>query len=183
MVTLTEAKSQLRVDHTAEDVLITRLIAMSVGYLDGRDGILGRCLISQTWQQTLDGFPDASQIRLGLNPVQSITSVKYTDAAGLEQTMNAGDYYILKHRGVAYAILAPSASWPSTDTTGGSVRIEFVAGYGDETTDIPETLRHAVLLHLTENYDNRSAIITGTIVAVLPLGFSALIAPYIMRSP
>jgi hypothetical protein len=45
VLTHDEAKAHLRVD----DTLITALIAAATARLDGRDGILGRCLRSETW--------------------------------------------------------------------------------------------------------------------------------------
>lgn len=52
VVTLEEMKEHLRLlpgdDH--EDLLIQSLIDAAVSWLDGWDGVLGRCIMLQTWQ-------------------------------------------------------------------------------------------------------------------------------------
>lgn len=52
VVTLEEMKEHLRLspgdDH--EDLLIQSLIDAAVSWLDGWDGVLGRCIMPQTWQ-------------------------------------------------------------------------------------------------------------------------------------
>lgn len=49
VVSLADLKAHLRVDHSDEDALITSLEAGAVAYLDGWGGILGRCIMAQTW--------------------------------------------------------------------------------------------------------------------------------------
>lgn len=49
VVTLADMKAYLRVDYDDEDALIAQLIAAAVAYLDGWGGILGRCIMPQTW--------------------------------------------------------------------------------------------------------------------------------------
>ena len=49
-VTLPEAKAHCRVDGSDDDALITGLIAAAVGHLDGWSGVLGRCIMPQTWR-------------------------------------------------------------------------------------------------------------------------------------
>ena len=62
-------------------------------------------------------------------PVASITSVKYTDLAGAEQTL-AGSAYALSLYGDSRR-LAPTFgnTWPSTRDVPDAVRVRFVAGY------------------------------------------------------
>ena len=50
-VSRTEAKAHLRVDGTGDDDLIDGLIDAAVAHLDGYTGILGRCMVTQTWRQ------------------------------------------------------------------------------------------------------------------------------------
>lgn len=49
-VTLAEAKAHCRVDGDYDDVVLTSLVAAAVGHLDGWTGVLGRCIVSQTWR-------------------------------------------------------------------------------------------------------------------------------------
>ncbi len=49
LVPLADMKAYLRVDHDDEDTLIGDLTAAAVAYLDGWGGVLGRCIMPQTW--------------------------------------------------------------------------------------------------------------------------------------
>lgn len=49
-VDVTAAKLHCRVDHSEDDVLIEALIGAAVGHLDGWTGVLGRCIMPQTWR-------------------------------------------------------------------------------------------------------------------------------------
>lgn len=49
VVSLADLKAHLRVDHSDEDALIASLEAAAVSYLDGWGGVLGRCILAQTW--------------------------------------------------------------------------------------------------------------------------------------
>jgi len=76
-VTLAEAKALARIDANDEDVLISFLIEVATGYLDGWSGALGRAILTQTWRQHFANFEQ--DLRLVLGPVQSISSVVYHD--------------------------------------------------------------------------------------------------------
>ena len=68
IVAIADLKAHLRVTHDAEDALIASLGTAATAYLDGWSGVLGRCIVSQTWQvSVLAGdvvlpFPDVSAV-------------------------------------------------------------------------------------------------------------------------
>lgn len=165
-VTLAEAKQQLRVDHADEDAKIEALIAAATSYLDARSGVLGRCLVTQTWELTLDAFP-AEEIEIPLGPVQSVASVTYVDTAGATQTVNASDYYLDNASPTAWVM--PEITWPSTMAAANAVAVRFIAGTA--VADVPPAIRHAVLLLVSHWYEDRVG--AGTSPAV-----DALIAPF-----
>lgn len=175
VVSLAEAKAHLRVEHTAEDSLITALIAAATQHLDGWSGVLGRCLVTQTWRQSFDGFPVAGVLRLPFPDVQSVV-VTYTDAAGDPQTVDSANYHLVNAVCGAFVALASGAAWPSSATQPDAVGVTFVAGYGNAAA-VPAPIKAAVLLHVGNLYENRSAVDDGAL-APLPLAYDALIAPY-----
>ena len=73
-VTQQEAWDHLRVNLTqhgiepADKDRIDLLIASATDYLDGQDGILGRQMVTATWDLSLDGFPARDFIALPLPP-------------------------------------------------------------------------------------------------------------------
>lgn len=163
-VSLPEAKEYLRVDHDDEDDGIGVMIAAAVSLLDGRSGILGRCLEAQTWELVLDRFPMA-EIRLPLGPVASVASVAFTDPAGADQTV-AAENFALDNAETFGGWIVPRAgfSWPATMATINAVRVRFVAGTGT-----PEGVRQAILDMVATRYDTRGdgRMLTPGIVADL----------------
>lgn len=151
-VTLAETCSFLRREVGEDDTRINALIAAATGFLDGNTGMLGRCIVSQTWELVLDEF--SSAIRLGLGPVSSVTSVKYLDTAGVEQTVSAADYSTDLVSDPQWIVLNADSSWPSTMDAVNVVTIRFVAGYAT----VPDTIKQAVLFLVSAMYDNGGAI-------------------------
>lgn len=62
---------------------------------------------------------------------------------------------------------------------GGALQIDFIAGYGDKPEDVPEPLRHGILMMAAELYENRTGANDNQGLP-LPLchGAVALINPY-----
>lgn len=170
-VTLAAAKTHCRVDASDEDDLITALIAAATDYLDGWAGILGRCIVAQSWQHDSDGFERI--MRLPLAPVSAITSVKYLDTAGDEQTVASSNYTLHADARGAFVRFAASYGFPSVKSEGPAVSIVYVAGY--ET--VPPALAQAILLLVGHWYKNREQVTAGQSGA-LPMAVDALIAPY-----
>lgn len=75
-VLLPEMKLHLRVDHNDDDGLIEAQQMAAIAYLDARGGVLGRCIMPQTWAVDVTGagphllpFPDASNIAAVLDGI------------------------------------------------------------------------------------------------------------------
>lgn len=172
-VTLAEAKAHLRVDANTEDTLIALYISAAVSALDGWSGLLGRCLITQTWRQDFDGF---GNLKLPFPNVASAT-IAYTDANGVTQTWAATNYQIVNGVGGSCIVPKAGASIPGTAAQPDAVRVTFVAGYG-AAADVPPDLKTAILLHIGHLYANRESVSTGKTVTTLPQGYDAHIAPH-----
>lgn len=172
-VSLAEAKAHCRVDHDTDDDLIELYITAAVSHLDGAGGSLGRCLVTQEWAVDLDEFPD--EISLPLAPLQSVDAVKYLDASGDTQTVNASTY-VQKHGVVS---LASGASWPEPLDQAGAVWVEFTAGYG-AAEDVPAPIKAAILLMVGHWYANREAVAESG-MQELPMAVKALTMPFFYR--
>jgi uncharacterized phiE125 gp8 family phage protein len=142
-VTLAEARLQCKVDSddTTHDALITSLITAAREFAEHHTG---RALAAQTLEGALDCFPACDYIDLPMPPVASVTSIKYTDTAGTEQTLWASAYSLSGYGLSNRVNLAANATWPSTQDVADAVRVRFVAGYAV----IPEALKNAMLLHI-----------------------------------
>jgi uncharacterized phiE125 gp8 family phage protein len=145
-------KAHLRVIGTSEDALIDLYTTAATGALDGVNGLLGRCLVTQTWEYVLDSFP-SPEIKIPLPPLQSITSIKYIDTAGAEQTLDSARYAVDTASDPGWVVVDEDG-WPDTSDTANAVTIRFVAGYG-AAASVPAPLRSAILLHVGDLFENR----------------------------
>lgn len=160
-VTLAEARAFLRVDHDEDDAGISAMLSAAVNLLDGRNGILGRCLEPQTWELLLDRFPEA-EIRLPVGPVESVTSVAFTDPEGAEAEVSGGSF-VLDNAATFEGWIVPTVAWPATLATVNAVRVRFVAGTGT-----PDAIKQSLLAMVAERYDGRTGkLLTPGIVADL----------------
>lgn len=173
-VTLEELKAYLAIDPlvTDDDDLLKHNIAAITATLDGPRGLLNRALINQSWKLELDEFPTGTndKIELPLPPTQSITSVKYDDSDGNEQTLVADtDYYITKLGATTEQTqIHPIDGWPAARDRAGAVRVEFVAGYGDNDSDIPADTKLLIKAVSAEFFERREYSNVGNIVNVMP---------------
>lgn len=125
LVSLADAKAHLRVTSADEDTLITGLIGAAMQYLDGWGGVLGRCIMRQTWRVPLSGFTDQ---RLPFPDVQAV-AVKYLDAALATQTLSASTYRFGTDNGGGYLVFDSAAALPDTADREDAIWAEADFGY------------------------------------------------------
>lgn len=169
-VTLDEAKLHLRADDTADDTLITALIQAAREHVES---VCERALMPQTWTERQDSFPSVLALRGGL--VSAVTSVKYVDADGVQQTMDPSAY--LADLATQPATVRPvyGTEWPTTRQQPGAVAVQYSVGYADAAS-VPAALKAAILLLVGDLYANREAIIDAKLVENRAV--SRLLLPY-----
>ena len=180
-------KNFLRVDADDENALIDSLVDAATAHLDGPNGILGRALITQVWNLSLDRFPVYSAtnpweaISIPLPPLQSVQSITHVDTAGATQTLASSVYTvdIASQPGRVYP--AYNQEWPEVRDIPNAVTIQFTAGYGDAASNVPDTIITAVKQMVAHWFDNRPAVEIGTIATEVPMGVRRLLAPYMIR--
>ncbi len=156
-ITLEQAKASMSVLHSDDDDLIEDLIDAVVDYLDGPE--LGRCLINQTWQADFSAWDSTGRLRLPWGNVQSITSVKYLDTDGAEQTVTSTDYAAMLDDSGPYVQMIASYVGPGLSTNrDDGVRVTYVAGYGATADTVPASIRAAIRIMVADLYDNRSSV-------------------------
>lgn len=175
-ISLTEAKLHLRIDSNDEDALVTALVSSAVAYFDGYSGVLGRALVTQTWQQDFSAFGD--MMRLPVGDLLSVVSVSYYDSTNAQQTLGPSVYTAFSDTIGPYITLKPGQAWPSTYARHDAVRITWTAGYGPAAADVPYTLRTAMLLLVGHWYANREATTVGDSASELPLAVASIRAQF-----
>lgn len=130
-VHLAEAKLWLRQEETADDALIDQAIADARRECEDR---LSQQLIAATWKLLLDEFPGWAHgcddtIRVPLPPLIAVSSIKYLDTAGVQQTLSAADYLVDAASRPGRIAPAYGKIWPSTRDQQSAVEVTFVNGY------------------------------------------------------
>jgi len=166
-VTLVEAKAHLYVTHGDDDALIGAYIAAAREDAEHR---LQRALVEQTWELALDAFPNV--IVLPMAPLVSITSIKYIDDAGVEQTLGSSTYYADTVAEPGQVVPKYGESWPTTRAERNAVRVRYVAGYGDSGSFVPAAIRQWILLRVGSLYENRESAVSGQPIQQAPRDFA-----------
>lgn len=185
-VTLVEAKLQCRVTTPDLDTLFINLIAEATGDAESETS---RALYTQTLELQLDYWPNDAHLPAAERyaivvprpPVQSITSVKYINAAGTEITLVENTDYIVQIADPRTRIAPKEGTvWPATIARPGCIRVRYVAGYGTETANNPDfhALRGGIFMRIASKFRNPSDEISGATVSKYDLGSSRVFQRY-----
>ncbi len=177
-ITLAQAKAHLRVDIDDDDDLITGLIASARSVAEA---FLHRALITQTRELVLDYFPYDS-LPLLFPPIQSVTSIIYTDTAGVQQTASPAIYQVDVDSEPGRIWPAYGQYWPTVRVlTLNNVRVRYVCGYGNSGEDVPADIRHALLLMIGSMYEHREDIIVGAGASEMPMSANNLLMRHVVH--
>lgn len=134
----------------------------------------GRAFLNQTWRQTFDEPPScAAAMLLTKAPLVSVTAVTSYSLTDVPTVMSNTTYFVNTTREPARIELHDGVSWPTGLRLYSGMSVDYVAGYGTVDTDVPEDLRHAILLLAGHWYEYREAV-TDLSVQEIPIGVAAL---------
>lgn len=165
-LTLPEVRAHLRIDHAHEDTLLQGYIAAAMGWLDGWRGVLGRCILTQTWSLRCDVLAD---MRLPFPDVQSAV-VTYLDTAGATQTVAAENYRVRTIHGAGHLTFAEGYAAPAVQS-GRDDAVTVSAVYGLAVAPAP--FKVAALMLVAHWHANREGAGTD-----IPPAVTAMIAPW-----
>ena len=152
-VSRNEMKTYLRIEHSDENSLIDSLIYTATVLCEKR---IHRSLITQSWTLYYDNFPAKDYMGLYNGEIQTIDSVKYYDTADTVATLAATEYYLVDEDMKGKVTLKYNKFWPTTTLRPRQgVEIIYTAGYGDDSTDIPESIRQGIMNMVAHLYENR----------------------------
>lgn len=193
-VSIAEAKNHLRVDSdlTQDDALIGLLIGAARRYAES---YCGRSFVRQGWRLVLDSFPGPSTlgvpggvsysiprhaVLLERGNVISLDSISYIamDGSTVVDTSPQSNYAIDLSGAPARITPKFGKIWPIPLPQIGSVWFDYTAGYGGA-SNVPEGIKHWILLRLTTLYENREEVAVMNRGKVDPLPFvDGLLDPY-----
>lgn len=183
-IDLPTAKSHLRVDFDDNDALITGLIttAREIAETETR-----RALMTQTWKYVLDAFPanpqsaltwqtDQDQFKVPFPPLQSVTSIVYTDLNGVPTTVSSSTYQVDTASEPGRIALVSGQVWPTVSlATIAGVVVTYVAGYASSAM-VPQSIKQGMLLVMGAYYENREDLVVDKQIKSieLPRGAASL---------
>lgn len=173
-VTLAEAKAHLRIDGSAEDMLLTSLILTSRLHIEAA---LGLALINQTWMLVLDRWPCDGTVELPIAPLQAITGIRVRNAAGVATTIAPTTYLVdivSKPPRLVWNNTAP----PAPGRLANGIEIDLTTGFGASAASVPAPLKHAILMLTAHWHEHRDPIEIGSTAARIPDAVSDLIQPF-----
>lgn len=158
-LTMEEVLLHLRLDDWTEGYPVYRFLQAARQHYED---VSGWVLINQTFDEFLSNWPCANYIELHRYPLSSITSIKYFDSDGVEQTMPTTDYVADTRCRPSRVWLTNDASWPSSDLRDATpIAVRYVAGLGTSAASVPAPLLSEIKLLITDLYELRQAIIVG----------------------
>lgn len=189
-VDVDDVKLNSRIEGDDDDALIAELITSARMHVEN---YTVRSLINQTWKLVLDAFPGCSStgqmliqrpfslpdnaLLLEKTPVQSISSIGYTDMGSNPQTFDPTQYKVDSSGDICRITPIFGQIWPITLPQIGSVNVTFVAGYGPDGTSVPSPILRAIKMLAGHFYNNREATSAANLKEI-PIGICAMLDPY-----
>ena len=169
LVDLATAKEHLRIGHTDDDTYITRLTKAAQLVCESLTGIVFTNITMEmqcdNWEQTLE-IPQVTAIK-------AISSIKYMNDAdpSVLTTWASGNYYLVNQSNRSRIGLTPGSSYPSLRSGIGDIIIKMDANPPwniKTTTDLSEVAVQAVLITISDMYENRQSVVVGRIASRIP---------------
>jgi len=178
-VSIQQAKDNLRYTESDEDSRIAYLIMAAREYAEVATN---HVLMTSTWDYKQDWFPIGGTILLPveLSPIQSVTSIKYTDTSGVQQTWPSTNYKTDLTSMPARITPAFGESFPGVRSEMDAVVIRIVAGYS-LTADLPNNIQllpakitAAILMLVNHWFEHPDAVTAGAMIEV-PMAVDSLL--------
>ena len=136
---------------------------------------VGKSLITQTRRVTFEAFhiPENNTVNIPYGPLISVESVKYYDSADVLQTLATSAYTV-----DVYGNRLKFDDLPDIEDRPNAVEINYTAGFGAASTDVPTPLIQAVKYLAAQMFENRLPVIVGTSAQEMPLTAQYLISRY-----
>lgn len=155
-LSVADVSEYLRLDDSPTDtLLISALITAARQHLEN---YLNRFIAEQTVELALTGWKDKIELSA---PLQSVTSIKYLDQNGAEQTLASNQYIVDTYSEPAAIYPAYNVTFPNLYDQENNVKIRYVVGFtsggSPDSNPLPDPLKFAMMLIIGDLYANREA--------------------------
>ena len=192
-LTSAETIAYLRLDSGVDTTLIGNLIKAARIWTEN---YTNRTLINTVYKLSVDGIDEMDMplkegiytapynvsyinyLELPRSPVSNVGSVKYFSDDNTESTWATTNYYVDTVREPARIVLRDGGSWPTDLRNANGIEVNYTAGYGANTTDVPEAIRIAMLEYITFLYEHRGDD-EGRALKPSPM-IESLLQPYVI---
>jgi|TARA_R100000329_G_C7618265_1_gene219703 uncharacterized phiE125 gp8 family phage protein len=202
ILTTAEAKTHLRVTHSAEDTYIGTLIKVATSFAEK---YCGGNFINTSYTMTMEDWKDVfvsnanlattsnilksytyslggyyspytglAQIFLPKAPISSVASIAYFDSDNSSQIWSSSNYNVINPENQkGFIEVVDGQDFPSIYSRADAVNIAFVSGYGAASSDVPDPIKQAVLLIIGNLYEKREDMVHR-----MPTTSEYLLEPY-----
>lgn len=175
-VSVVDAKAHLRVDGDDDNIYIASLISAAREWVEA---YLDRTLVHTQWTLRLESLDE--QIELPRPPMatssgQTAVTITYTLEAGETATLSTQTYRVDRNSTPGEITPVYGQVWPTHRIDDNSVTVTWWAGYGSSGADVPAAIKHAMLMLVAFWYDNRSAVVVGSISKPLEFAVESLLS-------
>lgn len=185
-ITREQAKAQCEVDAdiTAHDTWFHEAIHEAQRHIEER---IKSTIMESVWLYTGPTWPcfePYQRLRLPMGPVIEVLAVSYLDRNGDRQYLQPdSDYSVIQSDREAWIYPAWGQSWPYARDTPGSIAVEYSAGYRGlgsppDASAVPVGIQRAMKMLVAHWFENREAVLTGTISKEIEEGLAAVLQPY-----
>jgi len=174
-ITTSELKAYLRFSSSSEDTLLGTLITAARQQIENQTR---RPMVTQTLVASFRDWPDSLKIRLPFGNLLTVTSLKYLDEAGAEQTVNSSNYKVITDLQPGQIELIEDFDAPEVYEREDAVYATCTAGYGATAASVPATLRTAVMMLAAYWFEHRIPVQIGDGVNEMPMQLQHLIRSY-----
>jgi uncharacterized phiE125 gp8 family phage protein len=170
-VSLAEAKLYLKLDGDDENDLVASLIAAARLTIEAASR---KQLIAQTWRLVLKRWP-SEPLRSPLSPLLAVTGAALRSSANVVTPLPNVVGQIMA--GVDPPAITLGSPQPVLVPPDGQLEIDLLTGFGPAATDVPASLRQAVLMQMARWFENRGDHVTGADASLAP-EIMALVNPF-----
>lgn len=174
-ITLAEVKAHLRIDGSDEDGYLTALITAARERLENETR---RSFLRQQWRATIHAVAEGCAIELPRPRLilddSSPFLLEYKNASG--DWVGVTGLEIDESREPAHLWLNEIPSDLSSDRR--RWRVTYWSGYGATAADVPQPIRHAIMLLVAHLFERREVVISGATIHEVPKALDWMLDPY-----